>query len=262
MTAAKKKTTAKRTVKYAAKAQNSATQTAAKTAHKAVNTASAWTNKGVADWQKGAAEWAKQSASLYQNPFAHGDTNASAEGMMKMGTDMMNQLFGQAKKGASSFSPASLFPQAASLPKFDAAAVQDKITKFARESAEQLSKSGSSATRAMNEAMSLSRENSEAAVEVSNVAIAVSKEIGAELIGYLNKTFSQNVELSKQVLSCRTLNDMFDLSGRFVKSNLDNFFSESVKISELMFQSANSISEPVNERISDTTERLSKAMAA
>jgi len=82
------------------------------------------------------------------------------------------------------------------------------------------------------------------------------------LISYMNQTFAQNVELSKQIFNCRTLNDMFDLSSRFVKSNLDGFFNESVKVSELAFNGAGEIAEPLNERISESTERLVKAVAA
>lgn len=266
-TAAKRTTAAaKRTVKYAAKAQSAAAHTASQTAKSASHAAS----KGVAQWQKGASEWAKQSAKLYQLPFAQGgDMGKQTEDMMKMGSDMMNQFFGQAKEaaakatsGAQSFNPAQLFPQSAQMPKFDAAAAQEKLSTFARESAEQINKSAGNANRAMNETMELSRENGETIVEVSNTAISVSKELGAELISYMNKQFAQNVELSKQVLSCRTLNDMFDLATRVMKTNLDSFFNESVKISELLFQCANDVSDPLNDRISETSQRLTKILSA
>jgi len=291
MATAKKKTTAKSNVKYAAKSQTSAGRTASKATSSAAASGAAWA-------QKSANEWAKQSAKLYQLPFAQGDMGAASkqaaqtmqsatDGMMKMGADMMQQMFGQAKGGfqtpfqKGTFDPQAMFkqfdaqamfkqlPQASEMfanmpkmPNFDPAAVQEKMTSFARESAEQLSKSTGSAGRALNEAVELSRENAEAAAEVANVSVAMTKEIAAEAISYLNKVFSQNVELSKQVLGCRTLNDMFDLMGRITKTNLDSFFSESVKLSEMIFQCATDVSEPVNDRISETAERITKAMAA
>lgn len=276
MASAKKKSSAKRTVKYAAKAQSNAARTATRTAQNAAHAGAEWAKKNTAEWQKGANEWAKQSAKMYQLPFGQGDMEdatktaaasmqSATEGMMKMGSDWMQQMFGQAKKAgfsAEAFNPNHMFKSASQMGAFDPAAAQEKMTSFARESAEHFSKSASNGNRAMNEAMEVSRENMQVMMDVAAIATSVSKELGAEWVSYLNKTFTQNVELSKQVLSCRTLNDMFDLSSRMMKSNLDGFFSESVKMSEMLFQCATDVSEPLNERMSETTERMTKAMAA
>ena len=278
MATAKKKTAAKRPVKYAAKAQSSTHKTAS-------SSNAAFASKSAADWQKGASDWAKQSAKLYQMPFAQGDMGAAAqqaseqvksatESMMKMSNEMMQQLFAQSSPKASAasqaFNPAAFFqqmpqmkmPQMPNMPQFDMASAQEKLAAFARESSEQLARASQGSSRASAEAVELARENIQAATEVCNVAVAVTKELAAELISYANKQFAQNVELSKQVLSCRTLNDMFDLATRITKTNLDGFFSESVKVSEMLFQCATDVSEPLNERVSETTDRLTKAMAA
>lgn len=272
MAAAKKKSTAKRAVKYAAKAQSSAKKSTTHAAHAAQATAKsaahAWAPKTAAEWQKGASEWAKQSSKLYQLPFAQNEAadsvKSATENMVKMSTDMLQQLFSQNSKANSATSKiAEAFPsQYFTASSFDPAEVQEKFTSFAREAAEQLSKSASTANRAVSEATTLSRENAQAAVDVANVAVAVSKELSAEIVSYVNKVFSQNVELSKQALTCRTLNDLFDLSTRIMKTNLDGFFNESVKVSEMVFQCANDVSEPLNERVSHSTERLTKAITA
>ena len=310
MATTKKKMTAKRSVKYAAKTQSS-------TAQKTASTSANWA-------QKNAGDWVKQSAKLYQLPFAQGDLNAASkqaaetlqsasDNAMKMGADMMQQFFGQAQnftqapKGdfkaafvKGSFNPQDMFAFAKQLPNmgemfskmpqadffanfakmpqmtdmfahmpqlpqmsgFDMASMQQKLTGFTRESAEQMSKTTASAGHAMNEAVELCRENAEATAEVANLAVTMSKEITAEVIGYLNKVFSQNVEMGKQVMSCRTLNDVFDLIGKVTKTNLDSFFSENVKLSEMLFQCATDVSEPLNDRMTETTERLTKALAA
>lgn len=269
MATAKKKTSAKRntkTVKYAAKAQSSARQTSAGIPN--MN----WVSSNSADWQKGAQDWAKQSAKLYQLPFAQEDVNAATqqaaeqvksatEQMVKMSADAMQQMFGQQVKAsaAKSFDPSAFFSQA---PQLDVEAIQEKMAAFVRESQEQLSKASQGNNRAYTEATELSRENIEALTEVCNIAVKVSKQLISEMTNYANKQFTQNVELSKQMLTCRTLNDMFDLSTRITKSNLDGFFSQSVKISEMLFQCATDVSEPLNERATETTERLAKAMTA
>jgi hypothetical protein len=273
MASAKKKPAAKRSVKYAAKAQNTARQT---------SPAAGWMGKGAADWQKGASDWAKQSAKLYQLPFAQGDMGAATqqaadtvksatENMVKMSSDMMQQMFAQSQQsaGAQGLDPSAFFaqmqqhmPQMPQMPGLDMRQAQEKISSFARESSEQFNKASAGANRAAEEMMALVRENGETLVEVSNMAVSVSKELMAEIISYMNRQFAQNVELNKQALACRTLNDMFDLATRITKSNLDAFFSESVKISEMLFQCATDVSEPLNERVSETNERLSRAFSA
>lgn len=268
MASAKKKSSAKRVVKTAAKVQSKAAHSAAAVAKSAAHQQSAFARSG-ADWAKNSAnEWAKQSAKLYQLPFAGNDMTAAAEqaaatvknttdNMMRASSDMMQQLFGGTDPMAQW---KGMFENAPKMPGVNDAA--EKMRSFSRESAEQASRTAGNVSRAMNEAMELSRENAQAMVECSNIAISVSKEIGAELISYTNKTFSQNVELGKQLLTCRTLNDMFDLSSKFMKTNLDAFFSESVKMSEKLFQCATDVSEPLNERFSETSDRLSKTIAA
>ena len=305
MATAKKKASAKRTVKYEAKAQSTARQTSQSHARPAAKAAS-WVNSGsAADWQKGAQDWAKQSAKLYQLPFAQGDVKAATEqaaeqvksateNMVKMSNDMMQQMFAQGKQAkasagkaasSASFDPSSYFkqfqsampnfdmasmfkqmPQMPSIPgmssMFDVSSAQDKLSSFTKDSSEHLAKAQQSAQRTAAEATDASREAISVLTEVTNVATTVSKELAAEVISYLNKQFATNVELSKQVMSCRTLNDMFDLSNRINKTNLDAFFSQSVKLSEMIFQCATDISEPLNESVSNTTERMTKAMAS
>ncbi len=273
MATAKKKTSAKRAVKYAAKSQSSARQTSASSARpaaaKAASAASWVSNSPAVDWQKGAQDWAKQSAKLYQLPFAQGDMGAASqkaaeqmksatENAVKMSSEFMNKMFGEQAKAASAnqaFDPASYFKQFQSqmpqMPNFDMGAAQ-----------EQISKATQGANRASAEAMEAARENIAVLTNVCNIAATVSKELAAEMVSFLNKQFSQNVELSKQALTCRTLNDMFDLSTRITKANLDAFFSQSVKLSEMLFQCGTDVSEPLNACAAKTSARLAKAMQA
>lgn len=271
MANAKKKPSAKpaaKNVKYAAKAQSTA---------RATSPAANWVSGSTEQWQKGASDWAKQSAKLYQLPFAQGDVNAATkqaadtvksatENMVKMSSDMMNKMFGEQAKASSSapsFDPAAMFKQFQSqAPQLDMGAAGEKFSKFAQESSEQMNKASQSANRAGAEAMEISRETVAALTEALNIVASVSKELAAEMVSYMNKQFSQNVELGKQVMTCRTLNDLFDLSTRIMKANLDAFFSQSVKTSETIFACANDVSEPLNACAAKSSARLSKAMTA
>lgn len=280
MAAAKRKSSAKRTIKTIRKTQSKAAHAAGNVARSAASqqkefarTGTAWAERSAQEWQKGANEWAKQSAKLYQLPFANNNAAAATqqaaeqvksatESFVRAGSDMMSQMFGGTDPMAQwkGWMDQATTKASTGMPSAEDAA--EKVRSFTRESAAQATKMASDTTRAMTEAGELARENAEAFVECNNIAIAVSKEIGAELISYTNRTFSQNVELGKQLFACRTLNDMFDLSSKFMKTNLDGFFSESVRLSEKLFQLGNDVAEPLNERFSDTNERMSRAIQA
>lgn len=219
------------------------------------------------------AAFAQQSAKLYQLPFAQEDVGeaarqasetmrATAENMMKASNDMMQQFFAQAPQAAAAaknnpftngaeqaFSFAG--PQAFSFGK-------NPFEQFSKE----FSKAASGKSFAANESFELVRENVEALVACANIAANMSKQLAAHAVAYSNRSFSQHVELSKQALACRTLNDLFDLSSKYAKTFFDSFFSESIAVSELMFQGASDISEPLNERINESAERVNKIIQA
>ena len=264
-TAQKKKTTVKRSVK------SQPAKTSAKSAYSAATRSAR------------PAAATSSTASLYQLPFAQKDMEQAGkqaaekmESMFRASSDAMQQFWNKAQSAAGQ-KPDAIFskiqaqagdvfgnamPKMPAMPNFNPAEMQEKIAKFSREAAEQMARSTSNNSNAANEAASLLRENAEAFAEVVNVVVTLAKEISAEAVASANKNFSQNVELGKAMLQVRTLNDMFDLGTRFMKTNLDSFFSQSIKLSEKIFQTATEVSEPLNERISESAERISKAMAA
>ncbi len=148
-----------------------------------------------------------------------------------------------------------MFSQAPALPQGTEA-----FDQFSKQGAEQLAKASDAASRALNDVVELSKDNVEAYVECGNIASGAGKYVGSEIMSYANKTFSDQVEMSKELFSCRTLNDMFDLQSKMLKNNLDGFFSESVKLSEMMFAAASSAAEPLQERMEVTAERVTKSM--
>lgn len=137
---------------------------------------------------------------------------------------------------------------------------QEKLLAISREGAENLARSTETASRSLNEALTLSRENMEAAMEVTNIAANIVKDISTELFNFSNEVFADNVELSKDLFACRTVNDVLQLQSKLLKYNMESFFSESVKLSELLFQFAAETAEPINERVADATERFSKSL--
>ena len=144
----------------------------------------------------------------------------------------------------------------------EAQKVQDSLFATSRDGAEQMARSADVATRSFNEVFGATKDSVDTAMQCSNIAGELSRDLGSELFNYANAAFSQNVELSKEYLNCRTLHDMVDLNNKIVQTNIDQFFNESLKVSEMIFNRTNEATEPLSERLNETTDRLSKAFAA
>jgi phasin family protein len=167
-------------------------------------------------------------------------TRTSAENVVKIGSraakDFLQNSAGEAQKA------------------------QDKILSMSRDGAAQFAKSADAVTKALYETIGTSRDNLEAVVECSNVAAALAKDVSAELMEYANKGFTETVEVSKELFSCRTINDLMELQSRVMKSAMDSAFAQSSRLSNLLFEYSAEALEPINERVSQATEQFSKTL--
>lgn len=144
----------------------------------------------------------------------------------------------------------------------EAQKAQETIVSFSRESVENLSKSADKVSKATLEAIAMSRDNIETCVECGSISASLAKNVSAEIFENANKAFSDSVELSKNFFSCRTINDMTELQNRTVKNSMDNFFNQSMAISNMVFDYSSEALEPINERVSTATKQINKTLSS
>lgn len=169
-------------------------------------------------------------------------TRSSAENVVKMGSNAMKDFL---STGAG-----------------EAQKAQEKMLAAGREQAEQLAKSADSLTKMMYDAVSASRDNVETMIECGNMTASMAKDVGAELYEFANRSFSDQVEYSKDFFACRTFNDLFELQNKIAKNAMDQFFNESTKLSGMLFEYSSEAMEPLNERFAEATEKLTKSFSA
>jgi len=143
----------------------------------------------------------------------------------------------------------------------EAQKAQEKVFALSREGAENFAKSADVVTKALYEVVELSRDSVETCIECANLSAALAKDVSTELFESTNKAFSDNVELSKDLFACRTLSDMFELQNRLIKSSVDNFFNQSVKLSGMMFEYSSEALEPINEHFAQSADQLTKILS-
>lgn len=144
----------------------------------------------------------------------------------------------------------------------EAQKVREKAMEISRESADKLAKSADVISKSACEVAGLSRGNMEAAVECGNLTASFAKDLSSEIFEYTNKAFSDNLEISKEIFSCRTITEMAELQNRIIKNSLHNFLNETGKIAGMLFEYSQEAFEPINERISEATEQLNKTIAS
>jgi hypothetical protein len=125
-----------------------------------------------------------------------------------------------------------------------------------------MARSADMATKAMYELITMHRDNIEACMECGASVTNLAKSVSQEVSDYVSKSFSDQVELSKEAFSCRTMNDVIELQNRVMKQSMDNYFNECMKLCNMMFECATEALEPINQRVSGATEQVSRIMAA
>jgi hypothetical protein len=113
----------------------------------------------------------------------------------------------------------------------------------------------------LNDLVALARENVDVAAEVGNIVSDISSTANAELVKYANSNFSDNMDIFNEAFTCRNINDVLELNSKWLSVNLDNLFAQSARLADIVFQFANEASEPVNDHILESAERLSKSLA-
>jgi hypothetical protein len=139
---------------------------------------------------------------------------------------------------------------------------QERASAIGIEAIEHASRSADAAVRQVNEALSLSQQSIEAYSQLAQTTSDTVAKVTEELFQFVNQSFARNVELSRNILSCRTVNDAVEWQNKLMQTNIDGVIEEISTLSDLLFDAAVSATEPLGERISKAVERFSKTIAA
>lgn len=165
-------------------------------------------------------------------------TRDTTQKAMEMGADKMKKAFTESAR--------------------ETQKAQDQFMQFSRETADQFAKATDSATRSLTEAAEQSRYSMEALVESGNITADMTRSFTNEIFRFANESFSDNIEISKEIFGCKTINDVYDMQNKMVRNNLDHFFNQSSRFSDMMFQYMTDAAEPFNQRMSATGKNFGK----
>lgn len=101
-----------------------------------------------------------------------------------------------------------------------------------------------------------------AASEAGSIATKSLKKMQNEIIKNMNEAFSDYQKYTQDVLSCRTLNDFWSLQNQMSQQRMKNYFDNSIKICDMLFEACGKSSEPFQEQAAITSEHIRKALAS
>lgn len=144
----------------------------------------------------------------------------------------------------------------------EAQKTQEKVFSLGRESVEGWSKAADQVAHSLTQSFSISKDQFDALMESSKIISDVGRELHEQIVSEANAFFSENVELSKDLLACRTLNDLVEIQKRAIQSNISRTLDQSARITETWFRLATEAAEPLSTQASKTSRHLRKSMAA
>jgi hypothetical protein len=196
------------------------------------------------------AKAAKAKTTKTAKPVAKKTTTTSSAGSSKKTTAFpsKNIFESSAEKMKKAFSENTFTPQAA----------KDNMLKFSRETADKLVKASDTATRGFSDVIEKSRGTIEAAMESSNVTSEMTRAFTSEMFRFTNESFSDNMEISKQIFNCKTVSDLMDMQSKIMRSNMDQFFNQTGRFSDMFFQFMSEATEPMTQQIATASKTMNK----
>lgn len=124
---------------------------------------------------------------------------------------------------------------------------------------EQVGKASNAFIKGYGDIQGLGKGNLDAVVEAGTLWAKGAEQIGKQVMALTQNSMQSSVVTAKALLGCKTLREVMDLQADYTRSNIDALVNEGTKLSELSFKVANDAIAPIQARVSETVEKLTKA---
>src|SRR4051812_40126316 len=109
---------------------------------------------------------------------------------------------------------------------------------------------------AMNELNAHSKKNLEAVVASATAATKGAEALGAQAMAFSKTVFDAQVTAAKTLAGAKSVQEVVELQTSYAKSALETYMSEFGKMTDVVSASVKDAMKPLNERVTETVERL------
>ncbi|MSP49564.1 MAG: phasin family protein [Alphaproteobacteria bacterium] len=127
---------------------------------------------------------------------------------------------------------------------------------------DQVEKASQSFFKGYGDLAVIGKENLEAFVQSSTVAVKGAEVFGKEWMGFAQSAVEQNVAAIQSLAAAKTLKEVVELQNNWAKKAFDTAVAESARLSEMGVKTANDAFEPIKARVNVSVEKLFKPAAA
>lgn len=138
----------------------------------------------------------------------------------------------------------------------------EKAVAVSKEQVEAAAKVGADAFKGYEDVIAYNQNNLEAMMKVSAIWTKGVQDFNKELTVLANTSMEQSVTATKQILGCKTVEEVVAVQTDLAKTNYDNAVAESRKLSDMSIKLAENAAAPITARVNETVATFSKPLAA
>lgn len=154
----------------------------------------------------------------------------------------------QANDKAKSQEAASYFAQPKEL--------QEALFSLSFQGVDGLTDAADSAVKSFQDSMNISKDGVEAAFASGNIVTEAVNTMNEELTRFANQLVTEYTEASKDLFTCKTINDAFTLQGNIVKTTMESCLDEYITLNEMMLAYTGKLLKPLQEQFTVATRKL------
>ena len=126
---------------------------------------------------------------------------------------------------------------------------------------EQVEKASEVFFKSFDEASALNKDSVDAVVKAGEVLTKGAETFGKAYYEIAQASAEASVEATKALMGAKTAKEFVEIQAEFARTSLDNFLSESTRLSEVSVKVANEAFEPLQKQLNTSFEKAFKVPA-
>lgn len=129
-----------------------------------------------------------------------------------------------------------------------------------KEQVEAAVKAGAEAFKGYEDVATFGRDNAEAVARSSTILAKGVQDINKAWMGLAQSAVEESVTQAKNILGCKSVQDVFQLQGEYIRGNYAKLMGESRRIADMTVKLTEEAVAPLARRVNATVEKLTKPL--
>ncbi|MGB0671772.1 MAG: phasin family protein [Rhodospirillales bacterium] len=138
----------------------------------------------------------------------------------------------------------------------------EKAVAMTKENVAAAVKAGNDAVKNAEDLAAFGKENIEAVVASANIWTKGVQSYGQKVAELTKANVDESVAVAKKIFACKTPQEVIELQNAYAKSSYDKMVAETKALSDMLVKLSEEASKPVAARVELAVEKFSKPLAA